>query len=119
MQLRNYKFKTRRIVFKRYDLLLKAMDKSMKAYGLKRLPVKEFEIFVNNIRFSDEEAKQLEILKGFIENYHKTLDLFIKFSKENGKHLGDNCVSLFEVKNWVAKAKQGFIKGQNEAYKKS
>lgn len=113
LSLRNYKRATKKLVFKRYDLILHATKKALDLYSLKRLPVSTFKEFAARSEFSKEEVEDIKNLGNFCEHFNKTIYLIKDFAEQNGKHFGDNCVSLNEVKQWIEAAKTGFIKGQN------
>ena len=109
----NFKRKTRKLAFKRYDLVENGVKRVLKDYGLKRLPLVTFNEFINKVMFRPEEIKQLKNLGNFCDHFNDSLLLIKDFARENGEHFGDNCVSLKEVEDWVKAAKKGFIIGQN------
>lgn len=117
LRLTNFKTKTRKIVFKRYDLLEKNVKTTLKNYGLKRLPLVTFNEYADRITFKAEEMEELKTLGNFCEQFNLTVYLMKDFAAQNGKTFGDNCVSLKEVHDWIAAAKVGFIQGQNEGAK--
>lgn len=118
MTPRQFRRKTRKMVFKRYDLILATMKKTLDAYGLKRMPIKTFEMCVEPSYFTRQEINELDGLIDFARNFNKTLDTIVGFARQNGREIGDNCVSLLEVKQWIDATKAAFIEGQNKPIEK-
>lgn len=108
---RKFKRVTRKMVFSRYDSILKSCRIIENSYGVKRIPLDAFKIIIDNAYF---EKSENENIQKFTRQFNKTLDSIWLFSNENSKLIGDNCISRKEVKQWIDALKAAFIKGQNE-----